>query len=344
MKISTFILRRLALSIGVLLGLSILIFVISRVVPGDPVRLALGARAPQEVVDKISAEMYLDRSYPVQYVMWLKGVVQGDFGTSLYTRRNVSHDVRVYLPATLELAFYSGLIMAFFGIFLGVLSVHKKNTWVDNLVRFISYFGVVTPAFVFAIIFVLLFGFYMDAFPISGRLSQHISPPPFITGMITVDSLITGNFRAFFNGLTHIFLPALSLAMAGMSQQARIARSSMSDNLNKDYILAHRAYGISERRIMFLYLLKPSLIPTVSIIGLDFAVMISNAFLVELVFNWPGISRYGVNAILRKDLNAMAAVVMILGITFVVVNIIVDVVVAYLDPRIRMRRDRSSAL
>ncbi len=344
MKLSTFILRRLALSIGVLLGLSILIFVISRVVPGDPVRLALGARAPQEVVDNISAEMHLDRSYPVQYVMWLKGVVQGDFGTSLYTRRSVSQDIRVFLPATLELAIYSGIMMTFFGILLGVLSVQKKNSWVDNVVRIISYLGVVTPAFVFAIVFVLLFGFYMDAFPISGRLSSNIPPPPFITGMITLDSLITGNFRAFFSALSHIFLPALSLSMAGLSQQARIARSSMSDNLQKDYILAHRAYGIPERKIMFKYLLKPSLIPTVSILGLDFAALLSNAFLVELVFNWPGISRYGVNAILRKDLNAVAAGVMILGITFVVVNIVVDVVVAYLDPRIRMRGDRTSAL
>ncbi len=344
MKLSTFILRRLALSVGVLLGLSILIFVISRVVPGDPVRLALGARAPQEVVDNLSAEMHLDRSYPVQYVMWLKGVVQGDFGTSLYTRRSVSQDVRSFLPATLELAIFAGIMMTFFGILLGVLSVQKKNSWVDNVVRIISYLGVVTPAFVFAIVFVLLFGFYMDAFPISGRISPSVTPPPFITGMITVDSLITGNFRAFFSALTHLFLPALSLSMAGLSQQARIARSSMSDNLQKDYILAHRAYGIPERKIMSRYLLKPSLIPTVSILGLDFAALLSNAFLVELVFNWPGISRYGVNAILRKDLNAVAAVVMILGITFVVVNIIVDVVVAYLDPRIRMRRDRTSAL
>jgi peptide/nickel transport system permease protein len=332
------------LSIGVLLGLSILIFIIARVVPGDPVRLALGARAPQEVVQKVSREMHLDKPLYTQYGIWLESVLKGDFGMSLYTRRSVGHDIRAFLPATFELAIYAGAIMTVFGILLGTLSVQKRNSWVDNIVRIISYLGVVTPAFVFAVIFVLLFGYLLDVFPISGRLAAGIKPPPVITGMITVDSLITGNFRAFFSALTHLFLPALSLSMAGLSQQARIARSSMSDNLQKDYILAHRAYGIPERRIMFKYLLKPSLIPTVSILGLDFAALLSNAFLVEMVFNWPGLSRYGVAAILRKDLNAVAAVVMILGITFVTVNIIVDIAVAYLDPRIRLRRDRTCAL
>ena len=324
MKLSTFIARRLLFSVGVLLGLSVLIFIIARVVPGDPVRLALGARAPQEVVEKVSAEMHLDKPLPVQYLMWLQGVVRGEFGMSLYTRRSVSADIKAFLPATLELAFFAGMIMTFMGILLGVLAVQKKNSWVDNLVRVISYLGVVTPAFVFAIVFVLLFGYLTDLFPISGRLAAGVTPPPVITGLITVDSLLTGNLRAFFSALTHLFLPALSLSMAGLSQQARITRSSMSDNLQKDYILAHRAYGLPHRRIMSKYLLKPSLIPTVSILGLDFAVLISNAFLVELVFNWPGISRYGVSAILRKDLNAVAAVVMILGITFVIANIIVD--------------------
>ncbi len=344
MKLTTFIARRLVLSIGVLLGLSVLIFIIARVVPGDPVRLALGARAPQEVVEKVAAEMHLDKPLPTQYVMWLQSVVKGEFGMSLYTRRNVGEDVKAFLPATLELALFAGIIMTFFGILLGTLSVQKRNSWLDNVVRIISYLGVVTPAFVFAVLFVLLFGYVMDILPVSGRLAASVKPPPLITGMITIDSLLTGNLRAFFSALTHLFLPALSLSMAGLSQQARIARSSMSDNLQKDYILAHRAYGISERRIMFKYLLKPSLIPTVSILGLDFAALLSNAFLVEMVFNWPGLSRYGVSAILRKDLNAVAAVVMILGITFVTVNIIVDIVVAYLDPRIRLRRDRTCAL
>jgi len=341
MKLSSFIGRRLIYSVGVLLGLSILIFVIGRVVPGDPVRLALGARAPDEVVDRVRQEMHLDEPIYVQYGIWIKNVLRGDFGKSLYTRRAVVEDVKEFLPATMELALFAGLIMAVIGVVLGTLSVQNKNSWIDNGVRVLSYAGVVTPAFVFAVLFVLIFGYYLGVLPTAGRLSMGVQPPPTITGMVTVDSLITGNFRAFFDALVHLLLPAISLSMAGLSQEARITRSTMSDNLDKDYILVHRTYGIPERKIMFKYLLKPSLIPTVSILGLDFAALLSNAFLVELVFNWPGLSRYGVNAILRKDLNVVTAVVMILGITFVTMNILVDIVVAYLDPRIRMGRERA---
>jgi len=341
LNLKKFIGYRLIYSIFVLLGLSILIFTIARVVPGDPVRLALGARASQEVVESVRAQMYLDQPIVLQYLYWVRDIFQGNFGISLFTRRNVLIDIQQFLPATMELALVSGVIMAVFGILLGTLAAQKKNSLMDNLVRLVAYVGVVTPSFVLAIFFVLIFGYVFNIMPTAGRLSSYIQAPPWITGMITVDSLLTGNFAAFFNALRHLLLPAISLAMAGLSQQARITRSTMSDNLQKDYIQAHRTYGIPRRRIMSKYLLKPSLIPTVSILGLDFAALLANAFLVELIFNWPGFSRYGINAILRKDLNAIIAVVMVMGIIFVTVNIIVDIVVAYLDPRIRMGRERS---
>lgn len=339
MNLSTFILKRLMLSVLVLIGLSILIFTIARVVPGDPVRLALGARAPDDVVEKMREEMHLNDPVYVQYVYWFKNVLQGDFGKSLYTRQDVIKDLKEYLPATFELALVAGLIMSLMGIILGAISAQFKNSWIDNIVRVFSYAGVVTPAFVFAVLFVLLFGYVLDWLPTAGRLSEGIVKPPVITGMVMVDSLFTANFSAFFDALKHILLPAVSLSMAGMAQQSRITRASMSDNFQKDYILAHKTYGIPKKTILFKYLLKPSLIPTVSILGLDFAALLGNAFLVELVFNWPGLSRYGINAILRKDLNVVTAVVMVLGVTFVTVNIIVDIVIAYLDPRIRMGRE-----
>lgn len=340
MKLSTFIGWRLLFSIGVLIGLSILIFLIVRVVPGDPVRLALGSRAPDEVVQEVRKNMHLDEPIYVQYYIWLRNMLHGDFGRSLYTRRNVFHDVVEFLPATMELALLSGLIMVVGAIALGSISAQYSNTIIDNISRLISYTGVVTPAFIFAILFILIFSYALGIFPTAGRLSPGIEPPPTITGMITIDGLISGNFNAVSNALWHLFLPALALAMAGLGQESRITRSSMTDNLQKDYISAHRSYGIPERIVIFKYLLKPSLIPTVSVMALDFAALLSNAFLVELVFNWPGISRYGINAILRKDLNAITAVVMILGVTFVTVNILVDIIVAYLDPRIRLGRER----
>ncbi len=340
-RLAIFIGRRIFQSIFVLFGLSILIFIIGRVLPGDPARTALGARAPQEVVDRLREDMHLNDPIVVQYGYWIRDAVQGDFGISLVTRRNVADDVREFFPASLELVLFAGLITGVGGIALGTLSARHKDSWVDNIIRIVSYAGVVTPSFVFAILFLLLFGLVLDWLPTIGRISEGITRPPTITGLMTVDALLTGNFAAFWNVFKHLLMPAMALAMGSLSQEARITRSTMSDNLTKDYIAAERALGIPERKVMGKFLLKPSLIPTVSIFGLDFAANLSNAFLVELIFNWPGLSRYGVNAMLSKDLNAITAVILILGITFITVNIIVDIVVGALDPRIRLRAARS---
>jgi peptide/nickel transport system permease protein len=336
MKITNFIFRRIIHSIIVIIGLSILIFVISRIIPGDPARMTLGANAPQWVVDRLRVEMNLDKPIHIQYFLWAKGVLRGDFGTSLYTKRPVLEDIVEFLPATLELAIFSGIIMGLGGIVLGILSAKYNNSWVDNIIRLFSYTGVVTPSFVFAIIFMLFFCYLWPILPPMGRLSRDVIISSPITNLITVDSLLQGNFSVFFDALRHIILPAFSLALGGLSQEARITRSSILDNISKDYILAHESYGISKKTIWYKYLLKPSLIPTTSVFGLDFAVLFGNAFLVEMVFNWPGLSRYGINVMLQKDLNAISGVIIILGIIFVIMNIITDLVVSFLDPRIRL--------
>jgi len=340
MSIVRFLVKRLAFSVFVLLGLSILIFTISRVLPGDPVRMALGSRAPEWAVENMRREMHLDEPFYKQYVFWLSGAVRGDLGLSLVTRRAVSKDIREFVPATVELGVFAALIMAVFGILFGAIAGRFRNTWIDNVIRVFSYIGVVTPSFVFAILFVLLFGYVLEILPTIGRISPWIARPPTVTGLMTLDALISGNFAALGDALLHLILPALSLALGPLAQEARIARSSISDNQTKDYIASAKGFGIPGRVIMFKYLLKPSLIPTVSIMGLDFAGIIANAFLVELIFNWPGFSRYGINAMLNKDLNAVAAVVMVLGLIFVLVNIAVDLIVAWLDPRIRLGAER----
>jgi len=340
MGVFKFLVKRLLFSAFVLLGLSILIFLISRVLPGDPVRMALGPRAPEWAVQQLREQMHLDKPLPVQYYYWLSGALRGDLGQSLFTRRAVIDDIKEFLPATMELALFAGVIMAVFGILFGAIAGRYSNTWIDNVVRIFSYIGVVTPSFVFAILFLLLFGYLLGWFPTAGRLSPWIQPPPVITGMVTLDSLITGNWAALGDALWHMVLPAVALALGGMAQEARITRATISDNLKKDYIASAKGFGVPERLVMLKYLLKPSLIPTVSILGLDFASLLGNAFLVELIFNWPGFSRYGINAMLRKDLNAIAAVVMVLGVVFVTVNILVDLVVAWLDPRIRLGAER----
>lgn len=336
MKLGSFLLRRLLLSIFVIFGLSIVIFVIARVVPGDPARLALGPRAPAEVVERLRQEMYLDKPLPVQYYYWIKGVFSGDFGRSLVTKRPVLEDIKEYLPATMELAIFAGILMAIFAILLGTLAARFRDTWIDGLIRIMSYFGVAIPAFVVAVIFMMVFGYFWPVLPALGRLSPGMTPPATITGMLTFDSLIQGNFATFWDAFKHLILPAVALSLGGLFQEARITRSSMVDNMHKDFLAAERGYGIPERVIMFKYLLKPSLIPTASVMGLDFASLLGNAFLVEMIFNWPGISRYGISAMLHKDLNAISAVIIIFGAVFVVVNIIVDIIVAFLDPRIRL--------
>jgi peptide/nickel transport system permease protein len=340
MNFIRYIAKRLAHSILVLFGLSVLIFVIARVIPGDPARMALGPRAPEEVVEKFREELHLNDPVHIQYYYWIKGAVRGDFGYSLFTKRSVSIDIKEFFPATLELMLLTGIIMSVFGILLGIASARYANKWVDNAVRILSYFGVCTPAYVFAILFLLVFGYLLNILPTIGRLSPWVDYPPTITGLILLDSLLAGNLEAFWDGFKHLIMPSVALALGPMAQEARITRSSMADNLQRDFIALERSQAIPERRIMSKFLLRISIIPTVSVLGLDFASQLGWAFLVELIFNWPGISRYGIQVMLNKDLNGIIAVIMIIGVMFLVVNIIVDAIVSLLDPRIRLGAER----
>ncbi len=320
----------------VLLGLSILVFIIARVIPGDPARQALGPRAPEETVQALRVEMNLDKPLPLQYVLWLKGAFGMDLGKSLLTRRPVVQDIAEYLPATIEIVVISALFMVIGGLLLGIISAKFSKTFLDGIIRIFSYLGIVSPAFVWAIIFILLFGYVVPIFPTTGRVDLMFPSPPHVTGMFTIDYLIAGNPAGAWNAFRHLLLPAFALMLGGMSQAARLTRTTMLENASKDYILAQEAYGVPERKIFFRYLLKPSLIPTVSVLSLDIAALFGNAFLVEQMFNYPGLSRYGMQAMLNKDLNAISAVIMILGIVFIAVNIVIDIVVTYLDPRIKL--------
>jgi peptide/nickel transport system permease protein len=333
---STFILKRLSYTVFVLFGLSILIFIIARVLPGDPARLALGPRAPDWAVENLRQQLHLNEPLYIQYFYWVRDAASGSLGESLVTRRDVMADVLDFLPATLELITLSALLVVALAIPIGMLAGRRANSWFDNLVRVLSYVGVAVPSFVVAIVFLLVFGFMLNIAPSIGRISPSIVAPPTVTGFITIDSLISGNIVAFYDAVVHLILPALALALGPIAQEVRITRSSVVENLNKDYILSTVSHGVPERLLTLKYLLRPSLIPTVSVMGLDIAALIANAFLVELIYNWPGVSRYGITAMLRKDLNAIVAVVMIAGIIFAIANIVVDLIVAYLDPRIRI--------
>ncbi len=316
--------------------MSILVFVLARVLPGDPARMAAGPRASQEVVEQLRKNLRLDKPLYEQYIYWVNDVLHGDLGYSLVTRRSITADVLEYLPTTLELIILAAIFEIAGAFILGVIAGRYSYKWPDNIVRIASYVGISIPSFVMAIILQLTFAWTFKLFPSTGMLSPGIETPPTVTGMLVVDSLIAGKFDAFANVLWHMILPAFALCLGGMLQDARIIRSGMVENKDKDYILAATSQGLPDRTVMFKYLLKPSVIPAVTVMGLDIAALMANAFLVEMVFSWPGFSRLGITVMLNKDLNAIVALVLVIGVIYAIANIVVDIFVAYLDPRIRL--------
>jgi peptide/nickel transport system permease protein len=326
--------KRLGTSLIVLIGVSMLIFAIARVIPGDPARIALGPNATAEQVAALRARLHFDQPIVAQYGYFLADLSRGDLGTSLYTNRPVTTDIAEFLPATLELVFVSGLMMVAIGVPLGILSARYRDSWIDNLIRLLTLLGVSAPAFVWAVILMLLFSYFTPLFPIAGRISDTITVDR-ITGFLLVDTLVAGNLKAFANAAWHIVLPAFALALSGIGQAARLTRSNMVETYERPYIEMAQSYGFPEGRIAGKYAFRPSMIPSLTIIGLDFAAMLGNAFLVEAVFAWPGLSRYGVAVILRKDLNAIIGTVLIISAMFLIVNVVVDLLIALINPRIR---------
>ena len=337
MNVKKYVGYRLVSSFFVLLGLSLLIFTLSRIVPGDPARLALGPMAPQWAVDKLREELHLNEPIYTQYFYWLSNVLRGDLGKSLVTRREVFNDIREFFPATFELVMFSVIISSVLAIVLGVTSGKYANSLWDNVVRVTSYVGIAMPAFVWAILSVFIFGYILRWFPTLGRISTGIALPQKVTGFLLVDSLLAGKLKVFADAFLHMILPGSALIMGRLSQEARITRASVVENLNKDYIMASRSFGIPERSITLKYLLKPSLIPTVAVMGMDIASSMGGSFIIETIFNWPGIGRYGMSAMLSNDINAIVGVVMLVGVFFAFMNIVVDLITAYLDPRIMMK-------
>jgi len=337
MNIKKYVAYRLLSSFFVLFGLSLLIFTLSRLVPGDPARLALGAMAPQWAVDNLREQLHLNEPIYMQYFYWITNVVKGDLGQSLVTRRGVLGDILEFFPATFELVIFSVLISTSLAILLGVTAGRYANSLWDNIVRVTSYVGIAIPSFVWAILSVFIFGYLLRWLPTLGRLSSGMIAPTKVTGLIMVDSLLAGRLDIFVDAFYHMILPGSSLVLGRLSQEARITRASVVENLNKDYIMAARSFGIPERTIMMKYLLKPSLIPTVAVMGMDIAGSMGGSFIIETIFNWPGIGRYGIKAMLSNDINAIVGVVMLIGIFFAFMNIVVDLITAYLDPRIMMK-------
>ena len=338
----SYLLRRALTLLLVLFGLSILIFIIARIVPGDPARIALGPLATATQVEELREEMGLNASFPVQLWSYLSGLVQGDLGKSLLTSRPVMDDIRGALPATFELVLVTIILQIFISIPLGVMAAIYRNTWVDNLLRVISLIGVVTPGFVLAIILQLVAAHYLGFLPVTGRLDGGIDFEANFTGLLLIDGTLAGRFDVVLDAIRHLFLPAIALSAAGIGQVMRITRTAMIEVSSRDFVEATRAYGIPEKVVTFRYMLRVASVAPLTILGLEFASLIGNAFIVEFVFSWPGIASYGVRTILQKDLNAVIGVVLVSGVFFVVANLTIDIILGLLDPRHRLKAGRGS--
>ena len=335
------LIHRLVASIVVLIGVSMLMFAIARVIPGDPARIALGPNATEAQVQALRHERRLDQPIPIQYWEYMRELLRGNLGTSLYSNRPVRVDVAQYLPATLELIFSAAILMTLIGLPIGILSARYRASWGDHLGRMGSIMAVSTPAFVWGVILQLVFAYLWRLFPIEGRLTAALAPPPAVTGFLLVDSVLAGDGKVFFDALHHLALPALALAMAGIGQASRLTRASMVETYRKPFIEMAQAYGFPEWKIARRYAFRPALTPVLTILGLDIAALLGNAFLVESVFGWPGLSHYGVEVILHKDLDAIVGTVLIIAAAFLIANIVVDLLVAVVNPRIRFAGDRS---
>ena len=340
MTYSGFLWQRLWQSAVTLLGLALIMFVIARVIPGDPARLSLGPLATDAQVLALRHDLGLDRSLPAQFGLYLGGALRGDFGQSLVTRQPVAQDILTRLPATAELILAATLLVAVVGVGLGALGARYQGSWFDALIRALALLGVVTPSFFVGIILQIAFGYFLNVLPISGQLALDTPYSGRPTGMALLDGLLTGNGALAWDAARHLILPATALALGDLGQIARVTRANMLDNSRKDYMRAQRSYGIPERTLTFKYLLRPSFIPSLTLLGLAFASLLGNAFLVELVFSWPGIASYASTAILQKDFNAIMSVVLIFGVVFILSSIAVDLLAGVVNPRLRLQGRR----
>jgi len=316
-------------------GLSLIVFVISRVAPGDPAKLAAGPDATEEMVEVIRHEFGLDKPLPYQYILYMKGLLRGDFGKSIRTHRRVLDDIKDYLPATLELVFVSIGFSILVGVLFGVLSSVYRDTWIDHGARFFSVAGVAVPMFWMGIMLQILLAAKFQVLPLGGRLDTMVVPPAPITRFFLIDSLLLADWRAFWNAGSHIILPAFVLSFPALASITRINRAEMIEVLHKDFILNEKAQGLSNRLIVWKYTLKNALIPTLTMVGLRYGWMLGGTVLVETVFDWPGIGHYAVSAAVYSDFQAVMGVTIVLGLNFMIANLLVDLGYGMLDPRVR---------
>lgn len=332
-----FILRRLLLGVLVMLGVALITFFLTRVIPSDPAAKWVGPRATPEQIAKARIDLGLDQPLIVQFGKYINDLLHGNLGYSLRTRRPVALELKENLPATIELVFLSTIAAVFIGIPLGVISARRKDQMVDHISRLFSVGVVSLPTFWVGLIFQLVFFRILGIFPMGGQLSTEIKITmeiPNVTGFLLLDSLITGNFVIFWDALWHLILPGITIGLYPVGLVARMTRSALLEILSEDYITAARSYGLSERIVLWSYALKNSIGSTSTVVALSIGYTLVNTFLTESIFFWPGIGSYIATAVIGLDYPAIMGVTIFSAFSYVILNLIADIIVA-MDPRIR---------
>ena len=331
-----FVVRRVLLLGLMLFGLLVLAFALSHVVPGDPARLAAGPDANAAMVETLRVEYGLDQPLWVQFSRYVGGIVGGQFGRSLRTRQDVLADLVRYFPNTLELVGGAMLVAVGLGVPLGILSAVYRDTWVDHLTRIVSVSGVAIPAFWLGLMLQLLVALHWGWLPLGGRLGLMHAPAEPITHLLSVDALLRGQWATLADDLAHAVLPVATLCVPALASIMRVNRAEMIETLRQDYIVNARAQGLADFRIVTRYALKNAMIPTLAMIGLRYGWMLGSTILVESVFDWPGIGLYAVSSALSSDFQPVMGVTLLIGLNFMLANLLVDLAYGWIDPRVRL--------
>lgn len=334
MSILSYLLRRLVGFAAVMIGISIITFGLSHLVPADPAVVALGDHATEAQIEAFREKYGLNKPVPEQYWIYVSGLLRGDLGISLRTRRPVADDLRNFFPATFELALAALVFSILIGVPAGVISATSRNRPPDHVVRVVSLIGGSVPIFWLGLILIGFFYGRLGWLPGGARIDKFIPPPPTVTGLFTVDSLLAGDSIAFWSSLHHLFLPALALGYFSTAIIARMMRSSMLEVLNQTYVLAARAKGLRQWRVVWRHAARNALIPIVTTIGITFGSLLSGAVLTETIFSWPGLGRYATSSAINLDFPAVMGVTLLAALVYTVANLIVDLGYHWLDPRI----------
>jgi peptide/nickel transport system permease protein len=314
---------------------SIVVFFMVRLIPGDPAQIMLGQQATQAQVQQVRENMGLDKPIIVQYGLFLKDALRGDLGDSTVTGRPVTTELMVRLPATFELTAFAMLIAVLVGVPVGVIAAVRQYSLLDKTTSVLALTGISMPIFWLAMILVVIFGVNLELLPFPGRLDPTTGITA-ITGLVLVDSLLTLNFAGFWDGLLHLIMPALALGTIPMAVVMRMTRSSMLEVMNEDYVRTARAKGVVPWRVVFKHALRNAMLPTITVIGLQVGLLMGGAIITETIFSWPGIGLYAYNSISARDYASIQGVVLYGALLFVLINLVVDILYAVLDPRVRL--------